>query len=303
MTSCRSVDGFDCIAFPRIALRAGVYPKNLKSTFELVAAIPEKDNKAAASRLISVDSTNQRSGTYFAMYSVTNAGVYSLSITDSIGRHIQASPFSILISPGQLNAKQSIVNFINKASFQGSPPGVVVGVGSRYSISIMLRDSFANFLWGSDEAPKVYFDDGYNCGSVEECFPVSEVEAQRTSTAFDFFNFVDFTDATYLVSFSLTKSGRFPMNIKVGSEHLQGSPFFMYVYAGDVSLSSTATTGLGINSCGAGLSCTFSVRNQNPLLLWAPNLKHPDRPAGHHHRLIWRLTQLERRQGPIQLHC
>ena len=88
MTSYRSVDGFDCIAFPRIALRAGVYPKNLKSTFELVAAIPESDNKAAARRLISVDSTNQRSGTYFALYSVTHAGVYSLSGPASLGRPI-----------------------------------------------------------------------------------------------------------------------------------------------------------------------------------------------------------------------
>jgi len=260
MTSYRSVDGFDCIAFPRIAAQAGVYPKNLKSTFELVAAMPESENRATASREISVDSTNQRAGTYFSLYSVTNAGVYSLSITDNIGRHIKDSPFSILISPGAFNSKQSIVNFINKASFQGSPPGIEVGVGSRYSISIMLRDSFGNFLWSSVEPPVVYLDDGYNCGSVEQCFPVSEVESQRTSISFDSFSFVDFTDATYLVSYSLPKSGRFPVNIKVGPEHLQGSPFFVYIYAGDVSLSSTAVSGLGINSCGAGLSCTFSVR-------------------------------------------
>ena len=263
MTSYRSVDGFDCIAFPRIAVQAGVYPKNLKSTFELVAAMPESENRATASREISVDSTNQRAGTYFSLYSVTNAGVYSLSITDNIGRHIKDSPFSILISPGAFNSKQSIVNFINKASFQGSPPGIEVGVGSRYSISIMLRDSFGNFLWGSVEPPVVYLDDGYNCGSVEQCFPVSEIESQRTSISFDSFSFVDFTDATYLVSYSLPKSGRFPVNIKVGPEHLQGSPFFVYIYAGDVSLSSTAVSGLGINSCGAGLSCTFSVRLSN----------------------------------------
>lgn len=261
MTSYRAIDGFDCIGFPRIAMRSGVYPSALKHVFELVAALPEAENRAAVNRLLPLESTNQRSGTYFSLYSVTNAGVYSLSITDRLGTHIKHSPFSVLVSPGALNAKQSVVKFINEVSFQGSPPGVEAGVGSRYSISVLLRDSFLNFLWDSSALPNIFMDEGYNCGSVEQCFPVSEIESQRTSTSFEYFNLVDYTDATYLVSYILPKSGRFPMNIKLSSEHLANSPYFIYVYAGDVSLSSTEVTGLGISSCGAGLSCTFSVRS------------------------------------------
>lgn len=260
MSSYRSVDGFDCIGFPRIAMKFGVYPKTLKYVFELVAAMPETENKAAVNRLLPVESTNQRAGTYFSLYSITNSGVYSLSITDRLGTHIKQSPFSILISPGALNAKLSVVKFINEVSFQGSPAGIEAGVGSRYSMSIMLRDSFLNFLWESSSPPNIFMDDGYNCGSVDQCFPVSEVESQRVSVDFEYFNQVDYTDATYLASYVLPKSGRFPMNVKIGSEHLAGSPYFIYVYAGEVSLSSTSVTGLGINSCGAGLSCTFSVR-------------------------------------------
>jgi hypothetical protein len=259
MTSYRSVDGFDCIAFPRIAMKSGVYPKMLQDIFNRVSAIPEIDNKAAVMKPFPVESTGQRSGTYFSLYAVTNAGVYTLSITDGIGTHIMHSPFRILISPGTLNAKQSIVRFMNEAPYQGLPAGIEVGVGSRYSVSIMLRDSFSNFLWGSALPPTILLNDGFNCGSVDQCFPVVEVESQRASIDFEYFNLVDYTDATFLVSFSLPKSGRFPMNVKLGSEHLASSPFFMYVYAGDVSLSTTAVTGLGINSCGAGLSCTFSV--------------------------------------------
>ena len=260
MTSYRALDEFDCIAFPRIAMKFGVFPKALKNVFELVAAVPERDNRAAISTIIPIESTNQRNGAYFSMYSVTNAGVYSLSITDHIGIHISNSPFSILISPGSVSAKVSIVKFINLVSFQGSPAGIEVGVGTQYSISILLRDSFANFLWGSATTPSIYLSDGYNCGSVDQCFPVAEVESQRQTVDFDYFNMVDYTDATYLASYALPRSGRYPLNVKLSTEHLAGSPFFMYVYAGEVSLSSTAITGLGINSCGAGLSCTFSVR-------------------------------------------
>jgi hypothetical protein len=260
MNSYRSVDGFDCIAFPRVAMKSGVFPNNLKSLFELVSAIPEKDNKAAVTKQFSIETTNSRTGTYFLLYSVTCAGVYTLSITDRIGIHIRQSPFNIVVSPGSLNAKSSVVKFINEARYNGIPSGIEVGVGSRYSVSIMLRDSFFNFLWGNPDLPAVFFDDGYNCGSVEQCFPVVEIESQRTSITFDYFSLVDYTDATYLLSFTLPKSGRYPLNIQVKSEHLAESPYFMYVYAGDVSLASTAVAGLGINSCGAGLSCTFSVR-------------------------------------------
>jgi hypothetical protein len=259
MTSYRAIDGFDCIGFPRIAMKSGVYPRALKNIFTLVSAMPESENRAAFEKTFSIASTNQRIGTYFLLYSVTRAGVYSLSISDHIGIHIKDSPFNIVISPGSLNARESIVNFINKAPYLGIPPGIEVGVGSRYSVSILLRDSFHNFLWGSANPPSIFLNDGYNCGSVEQCFPVIEIESQRTSVSFDFFDLVDYTDATYLFSFILPKSGRFPINIKVGNEHLAESPYFMFVYAGDVSLSSTAVSGLGINSCGAGLSCTFSV--------------------------------------------
>jgi hypothetical protein len=260
MTNYRAVDEFDCIAFPRIAMKFGVYPKALKNLFELAAAVPERENRASVSRTIPIESTNQRNGAYFSIYSVTNAGVYSLSITDHIGIHVSNSPFRILISPGSVSARLSIVKFINEASFQGIPPGIEVGVGTQYSISILLRDSFSNFLWGSQATPAIYLSDGYNCGSVDQCFPVVEVESQRQSVNFDYFNLVDYTDATYLASYALPRSGRYPINVKLGNEHLAGSPFFMYVYAGEVSLSSTAVSGLGINTCGAGLSCTFSVR-------------------------------------------
>jgi hypothetical protein len=281
MNSYRAVDGFDCIAFPRIAMRSGVYPKSLKYVFELVAALPESENRAAVSRLIPVESTKQRAGTYFSLYSVTNAGVYSLSITDDLGTHIKQSPFSILITPGALSAKLSVVKFMNEVAFQGSPPGIEAGVGSRYSISIMLRDSFANFLWESTTPPNIFMDDGYNCGSVDQCFPVSEVESQRASVSFEYFNLVDYSDATYLASYVLPKSGRFPMNIKLSSEHLAGSPYFIYVYAGEVSLSSTSVTGLGINSCGAGLSCTFSVRQS-----YLPFSRALTATSGYHERLF-----------------
>jgi hypothetical protein len=266
MTSYRAVDGFDCIAFPRIAMKSGVYPRTLQDLFNRVSAIPEIENKAAVTESFPVKSADQRSGTYFSLYAVTNAGVYTLSVTDGAGIHIMHSPFSILITPGKLNAKQSIVKFMNEVPYQGVPAGVEVAVGSRYTVSIMLRDSFSNFLWGSSIPPTIFLNDGYNCGSVDQCFPVFEVESQRTSMDFDYFNLVDYTDATYLVSFSLPKSGRFPLNVKLSSEHLASSPYFMYVYAGDVSLSSTAVAGSGIDTCGAGLSCTFSVSHTALLL-------------------------------------
>jgi hypothetical protein len=174
-----------------------------------------------------------------------------------------------------MSASQSIVKFINEVPYMGVPAGVEVGVGSKYSISILLRDAFSNFLWTSPATPNIFLDTGYNCGSVDQCFPVVEIESQKATVGFDFFRLYDYKDATYLLSFSIPKSGRFPINLKVGVEQLGGSPFFLYVFAGEVSLSSTSVSGLGISSCGAGLSCTFSVSASCCLVhVYSPSPRH-----------------------------
>jgi hypothetical protein len=200
----------------------------------------------------------------------TAAGLYKVSVSVS-NQLLYGLPHLLLVQTGAPETSTAKVfgSLLNRDYFDRPIHSGFVAATDPYTVQVMLRDRFGNFVWTGKPDISVSLGDltGYRCFSASKCFPA--VRSLNLAVSMQYLDklIIDSNDGTYIATVKMPIPGQFDVNVflNIGPAKttIGLSPYVVNVVSGVYSLSNTFVEGQGVMSCGAGVICSFSVVNRD----------------------------------------
>lgn len=184
---------------------------------------------------VALSGTDNADGTYSVALSVTRAGSYTLALSFRGVAITGSTPISISVVPAAVSPATTT------CTGQGMSGG---SVGRALVYQISPADSFGNLI-GYSLVGSGLFTASVSRGSAA-ALPSSLVYLESLS-------------GKYEVSYTLTASGTYGINVLLLDSHVSGSPFSIQMVASDAVAVTTTASGSGLSSSEAGKLATFSV--------------------------------------------
>jgi len=210
-------------------------------------------------------------GRYTVTYNVTRAGLYSLAVSHG-GLGLHKSPYNFLIKPDVFDPSTCVITGTGASKDKNLLSGTsgyksAVIAGKFVNFDLRLRDKYWNYLWVS--RPENEFSIFFEPMQVRYFDTALRAESVYSWPA-EFRNYTlhDNGDANYRIDYIITTAGNFPLKVRLrdpsgASKDLDKSPYMITVRPDKVHVPSSTAYGKGLQTCGAGLVCSFAIETRD----------------------------------------
>ena len=194
-------------------------------------------------------------GQYKATYVPTKAGTYTMNIK-LLGEHIKNSPFTVIVSTGDISAVQSTTDI--------STPITVIA-GDTYFFTFNAKDLFGSTITTGGQSEEIsimaYFQ---TATAFDSPIGVADLTNWEYINGKDIAGVIqDLGDGTYSGQVTILKAAAFTLDVQVNDVSMTGSPFSPLtvspseIYAPQSVPATTPTTAV------AGVQTTFKVQGRD----------------------------------------
>jgi hypothetical protein len=194
-----------------------------------------------------------KDGIYYCSYTVNVAGVYLLRIYCN-SQLIREEVWKITVIAGDLTSKYCL------AKGEGL---IKADVGKEAQFTVITRDGYENRITIGGQLSlltgKLKLRAEHAARRTSVVVGVESPVTPRTGVIEEDVTFTDNNDGTYTGSYTVTRSGKYSLSVKFGSDDIYESPWLVNVASASTSALTTIATGSGLKEAKAGQAAEFVV--------------------------------------------